>query len=248
MKRLFAVTLVALALFGCKSMPFADRDKNPYEKPPFYAKYLSPSNPFDVQIQRTLDALRANPNSAPLHNDLGTMLLQKGFPKDAEVEFSRAVRADHKYYPGYYNRALVRMAHEDYSGAKSDLEETVSLKPGNASALFQLGLMEEKRQNNQRAIEYYAKAFSINRALIDPHVNPRIVDSQLIDLALIRLYPMEHNRQSMRFQGTPNGYVAPATQTIEAISPQPPAAAIVTPAPPVTEPGVQQPAPAPKKP
>src|SRR3954462_1001951 len=49
-------------------------------------------------------------------------------------------------------------------------------------------------------------------------VNPRILDSKLIDLALLKAYPKEHARESMSFQATPPGYVQ---QGLEPPSTQP---------------------------
>ncbi|HKB78578.1 MAG TPA: tetratricopeptide repeat protein, partial [Thermoanaerobaculia bacterium] len=170
-KRLLVIAAAALMLFGCA------HNKNPYQKTLFIERYLDPGNPLDVQIRNTLDALRANPRSAPLHNELGQLLRRKGFPKDAEIEFERAVNADHRFYPAWYNLGLVREDRGDYPGARVAFHQTVHYKHGHAAALFQLGLMEEHRHHDDAAIEYYAKAFLINHDLLDVHVNPRILDS-----------------------------------------------------------------------
>lgn len=202
MKRLLLLAaLVTLA--ACKS---ASHDQNPYDHP-FYQKYLNTGSPLDAQITRTTDDLRANPRSATLHNTLGQMLLQKGFPKDAETEFERSVNADSHFYPGWYNLGLIRMSRGNWVGAHFAFSRTVHYKPGHSAALFQLGLMEEKRNHQRAAIDYYAKAFSINHALLDVRVNPRILDSKLVDVALLKAYPTETARESMSFQPTPPGYV-----------------------------------------
>jgi tetratricopeptide (TPR) repeat protein len=240
MRRPLTIALAALALAGCSSLKHIElhRDSNPYHGRIFYTKYLNPqASPLDARIQRDLDQLRGNPHLASVHNDLGQALLQKGFPKDAEVEFERAVDADSRFYPGWYNLGLSREASGNFVGARHAFFRTVHYKPGHAPALFQLGLMEEKSGNNSAAIGYYAKSFLINRQLLDVRVNPRILDSRLIDLALLKAYPDQHARASMQFQGSPTGYV---DATIEAPSPQPNAAQIVTPAPPVTEQGKQK--------
>jgi len=93
MKRLLPVALAVLAVAGCSSIQNRRSSANPYDRPIFYTKYLNASNPLDAQILRTISALRANPKSAPLHNDLGQLLVQKGFPKDAETGFGRSVIA-----------------------------------------------------------------------------------------------------------------------------------------------------------
>ena len=239
MRRTLVLGAIVLTLFGCAAVHH--NNKNPYQKRLFVEKYLNPADPFDAQIQRTINDLRADPRSATLHNQLGQLLLRKGFPKDAEVEFERAVNSDSHFYAAWYNLGLVRAARGDYTGARFAFHRTVHYKPGHAAALFQLGLVEERRQNNDAAIEYYAKAFSINHALLDVRVNPRLLDSNLIALALIRMYPNEHTRQSMQFQPAPPGYVSPNPP--QAPSPQPPAQEIVPPAPPVTNPAQQTPPP-----
>lgn len=232
MKRLLVLAVAAFTLAGCAVMH--KNEQNPYEKPPFYSRYLNPANPLDQQIQRTVDALRANPRSAPLHNELGSLLAQKGFPKDAEREFERAVDADRRFYPAWYNLGLMRAARGNYAGAGVAFHRTIHYKPGHAAALFQLGLLEERRENSRRAVHYYAKAFQINRGLLDVRVNPRILDSKLVHLALIEAYPNEHTRQSLQFQPTPADYRQPE-ELREAPSPPPPAQKI-SPAPPTQTP------------
>ena len=247
MKRTITLGAIALMLFGCAAFP-RKKNRNPYTKRLFVEKYLNPANSLDSQIENDINALRVNPNNASVHNELGQLLLRKGFPKDAEVEFERAVNSDSHLYPAWYNLALVRAARGDYTGARFAFHRTIHYKPGHAAALFQLGLMEENRNNTEAALDYYARAFAINHSLLDVRVNPRIVDSRLIDLALLRLYPTEHTRESMQFQPSPPGYVSQPPAAPEAPSPQAPAGQIVEPAPPITNPSQQTPPPQPVRP
>jgi tetratricopeptide (TPR) repeat protein len=240
MKRLLLIAAAALATFGCTAVRNAASGNSTsttaasYENP-FYAKYLNTGSPLDAAIARHLDALRENPGSPELHNALGALLVEKGFPKDAEREFERAVNANGKYFPAWYNLGLVRASAGDEIGARRAFSRTVDLKPGHAAALFQLGLVEEQRDHVDRAISLYAKAYSINPALLDVEVNPRILDTKLTHLALLKIYPKTHNQGTMQFQGgglagsgglpptTPSG--APTTP-----SPQPNPRDIVPPA------------------
>lgn len=246
MKRMLILAVAALALAGCAEIrELANRDENPYEKAPFYAKYLNTGSALDAEIQRVLNELRANPDSAKLHNDLGVMLVEKGFPKDAARELERAVAADRHYYPAWYNLGLVRAANGDDLGARHAFIKTVFLKPGHSAALFQLGLIEEKRQHSDRAIALYAKAYSINPALLEVEVNPRILDSHLTDMALLAMYKTKHSRESMHFQDAPSFSMviptppapptpsAPATPREIQVPPSPnPPQTVITPAPP----------------
>lgn len=235
MKRLLIVA-VALATTACAGLKDLHTDDKPYENP-FYAKYLNTGSSLDAAITRTLDSLRENPDSAELHNTLGALLLDKGFPRDAEREFERSVDANGKYYQAWYNLGMVRAAQGDEHGAGRAFRRTVDVKPGHSQALFQLGLVEEKNHHSDRAVHYYAKAFAINPTLMRVDVNPRILDSKLIHLALIEMYQTEHSRRSMQLQGSASA--ALSSTPPPAPSPQPDPKNIVTPAPPATQVGVE---------
>lgn len=244
MKRQLVFALIALvAVTGCSLTRKADRE-DPYANP-FYARYLNTGTVLDDQIRGNLAALQQTPADPVLHNELGTLLVQKGFPKDAEREFERAINLDGDYYPAWYNLGLVRASRGDDLGANRAFAKTIRLKPGHAAALFQMGLVEEKRHHIERAVEYYAKAYRINPSLLEVDVNPRIVESKLTHLALIQTYPNAQNRNSMHFDGAPTAIRQP--QAIEAPSHQAAPQDIVTPAPPATDPSMQStPAPEPQ--
>jgi tetratricopeptide (TPR) repeat protein len=206
MKKFAVVAAAALLAAGCSLVKYeSHRNENPYANP-FYAKYLNPQNPLDAAIQRDIDALRVNPRSAATHNELGELLSQKGFPKDAETEFERSANADSHFYPAWYNLGMARAARGEYTSARFAYGRALHYKPGDSWTLFQAGLLEEQRGDTDAAIELYAKAFLKNHSLLDVKVNPRVLDSKLIHLALIRAYPNQHTRETMLFQGTPPGY------------------------------------------
>ena len=237
MKRSFLLTTAVLVIFGCAEIRDLTKREDPYENP-FYAKYLNTGSALDARITRTIEALREDPNSAPLHNELGSLLVQKGFPKDAEREFERSVNLNGNYYPAWYNLGLVRASRGDDIGARRAFSNTIEHKPGHAQALFELGLIEEKRRNNEAAVELYAKAYRINPALLGVRTNPRVLDSRLTHLALLKMYPDEHERRSMNFQGTPSGW-QDRREDPEAPSPEQTPEKIVPPAPPATDPSQQ---------
>lgn len=238
MKRLLILAVAAITASGCAAIHDLRRDDQPYENP-FYAKYLNTGSAVDANIARTLAALRDNPNAPDLHNTLGALLIEKGFPKDAEREFERAIDSDRKYFQAWYNLGLVRAAQGDDLGARRAFSNTIDVRPGHSHALFQLGLIEEKRHHTDRAVHLYAKAFKINPSLLRVEANPRILDSKLTHLALLKMYPSEHSRRSMNFLGMPATATSAPSATPPAPSPQPAPKNIVTPAPPATEVGIE---------
>lgn len=208
MKRLL-LTAAVIALTGCSVFHHRqNKSDNPYDKP-FYVQFLDNGRALDRQIGRTVEALRANPDSVKLHNDLGQLLVQKGFPKDSAREFERAIKLDSHFYPAWYNLGLVRASMGDVSGAQRAFRQTVHLQKGHAEALFQLGMLAEKSGDNETAIDYYAKALRHNPDLIRVNVNPSIVNSKLIPLALIQNYDVDIARESAVFGVTPPGYAQP---------------------------------------
>lgn len=233
MKKTLILLGATALLAGCSLMP--NRNVNIYESPQFYEKYLDAGNAQDRQIVATLAALRESPHSAPLHNELGALLVQKGFPKDAAREFERSIDADRDFYPAWYNMALLRKSNGDVQAARAAFRRTLHYKPGHGAALFQMGLMEEKRGNSKSAISLYSRAFAIDHSLLDVRVNPEILDTKLTSLALLESYQARKATQTMDFQSTPTGYVPPE----KAASPQSNPADIVTPSAPPTDPGTQ---------
>jgi tetratricopeptide (TPR) repeat protein len=247
MKRIPLIVIAALLAAGCAlTRPHQHQTTNAYANP-FYMRFVNPAVPLDAAIQRDVEILRVNPNSAATHNDLGQLLIQKGFPKDAEVEFERAVNADGRFSTAWYNLGLARAARNDSIGARFAFDRTLYYRPGDSWAHFQAGLLAEQRGDMETALDHYSKAILRNHSLLDVKVNPRVLDSKLIHLALIRAYPNEHAHDTMLFQGgTPPGYgERNSAAEPPAVSPQPAAEKIVTPAPPLTDPSRQTP---PKKP
>ena len=234
MNRFLTIAVATALLSGCA---LYDRLDRPNYDNPFYAKYLNTGSELDGRINETLNALRQNPNSPSLHNELGMLLVQKGFPKDAERGFEQAINLDRKYHEAWYNLGLVRASRGDEGGARRAYMATIDHKPGHAQALFQLGLIEEKLQHTSRAIELYAKAIRINPKLLDVAVNPRILDTELIHLALLRNYQTAHDRESMQFQGVG----ARRTTPPQAPSAQPTPQQIIPPSAPATDPSQQTP-------
>ncbi|HSP35411.1 MAG TPA: tetratricopeptide repeat protein [Thermoanaerobaculia bacterium] len=228
MKRILVAATV-LALAGCSLVHHRTRSSNPYENP-FYARFLNTGSGLDTQIHNVLSALQTSPHSAPLHNELGQLLVRKGFPKDAEREFERAVNNDGRFYQAWYNLGLTRAGNGDFSGAERAFRHTVNLMKGHSEALFQMGLIEEKRGNRDNAIDYYAKALQHNPQIIDVRYNPQVLDSKLIPLALLRNYSADHASEAARFLDTPRGYEPPKQATPQQIVPL---------APPVTNPATQ---------
>lgn len=209
---------------------------------PFYMKYLEPGSELDREIMARIEALRVNPGSPALHNELGALLFERRFPKDARYEFERAIKLDKRFYPARYNLALLELAEGNDRRATRQLKEVVDQKPGHPEAHFTLGLIYEQGGRGSAAIDHYAKAYTINPELLQVSKNPRIVDSKLVTATLLTIYDASLARGAAKFVGAPGDYAEPAPPETKASDsgpePQP-----VEQAAPVAEPKPVPPAP-----
>lgn len=214
MKR-FVIAILALTLVsGCSSiekMKARKAERESYQNP-FYVKYLDPESRLDQQIYARVESLRENADNPVVHNELGALLFERDFPKDARQEFEWALDLDKKFYPARFNLGLVHLGQGHIRSAERAFKKVVSIKPGHPEAQFYLGLVYEMQGRKNAAVEHYAKAFSINWAMLDPQVNPRIVDATLKDRALLQLYEQEHAKGSARFTGPHRDYVYTSAQ------------------------------------
>src|SRR5512141_871415 len=130
MKKILIAALVALT--GCVSLETKIENVrtkgNPYQKTPFYARFLNSGSSLDREITRRLNALRNDPQNAQLHTELGALLFEKGFPKDAEREFRRALAVEPNMYAAWYDIGLLREARGDRRGAARAYRRTIALK------------------------------------------------------------------------------------------------------------------------
>ncbi len=213
--RTTAAISLLLFLASCSSWSDArtKREERESYKNTFYMKYLDLGSSLDREIMARIEALRVNPASPALHNELGALLFERHFPKDARHEFERAIKVDKRFYPARYNLALLELAEGNEGRAERQFRKVLRQKPGHPEAHFSLGLMYEKNGRRDAAIEHYAKAYTINPELLQIKRNPRIVESELVTASLLTVYDESRARGSVQFQAAPFGYVEPAPPT-----------------------------------
>jgi Tfp pilus assembly protein PilF len=231
--RTMAVVSLLLALTSCASWEKAKQKKQERESyaNPFYLKYLDEGSELDREILARLDALRADPKSAPMHNELGALLFERRFPKDARYEFERALDCDKRFYPARYNLAVLELSEGNSGRAGRLLKQVIDDKPGNAEAHFTLGLVYEKSGRIDAAVDHYVKAFTIDPDMKKYRRNPRLVETELMTETLLTMYDQANHRAAVRFLPAPDGYQPPAPKANAKSKEEPPAVAPATVAP-----------------
>lgn len=96
---------------------------------------------FDKARDDLQQALRLNPNSALIHNNLGSIAERKGEIDRAIDSYGEAIRLAPKYAQAFYNRAHAYMAKRDYRSAITDYGRAIDLQRDFADAWSNRGGM-----------------------------------------------------------------------------------------------------------
>ncbi len=153
-----------------------------------FERHLSPDRPEDQAILNYLTLAEQGQATSNDLAELGVLLADKGFPKDAERYLEEAVEADGENVEALYRLGLVRQRMGKEGSAIRCYRKVVNLRPGHAYASFMLALAEEKRGRRDAAIYHYAKSYRHLPALANPRFNPLVIDSQLQDEAQLLRY------------------------------------------------------------
>jgi hypothetical protein len=169
------------------------------KKEPFYRRFLVPGDPLDESILLQERRIEEDPENAALHNDMGVLLARRRFPEMAAEEFQRAAKLDKKNWLAPYNLGLVLESEGKFDGALKAYKRSIDRNPGFPPSLFRAGLLYERSGRKSEAIDLYAAALRIDPSMQDPEVNPRVVDSSLMDRVALVNYV--HDQGRSRFEG-----------------------------------------------
>ena len=139
-----------------------------------------------LQAQRSLVA--QDPTDADLLNDLGNLLALARDLDGAEEAYRRALQIDPNSTTSLYNMALVLQEQGETKLARQALHSILQIDPDHAWGHYQLGSLYDSQNNRAKALHHYERAFSLDRSLVDPRVNPHIVENRLVTPALLQLY------------------------------------------------------------
>lgn len=162
-----------------------------------FERYLHADRPADRAILGYLELERQGTATSRDLAELGVLLLDKGFPKDAERYLRKAVAKDRDNFEAIYRLGLVLQRQGEYRKAIRCYKKVVAMRPGHGYARFMLALAEEKAGRRQAAIRDYARAFQFVPELADYAKNPLLYDSALQTSAQIERYRREVESQTL---------------------------------------------------
>jgi len=129
--------------------------------------------------------LAAHPDNPLLHANLGNMYAKLGWDDLALASFKEAVRLDASLYEAWTNIGTVYSRQENLTQAEKAFRKAIVLQPRAALAYYNLGTVLDRDNRYDEALAAYKQAITYQPDLLDPAVNPQVVNNR--HLTAIRL-------------------------------------------------------------
>ncbi|HPC83370.1 MAG TPA: hypothetical protein P5234_08360 [Thermoanaerobaculaceae bacterium] len=153
-----------------------------------FERFLSPDRPADRAIMAYLELEKSGQATSMDLAELAVLLVNKGFPKDAEEYLRAALKKDRHNHEAAFRLGLVLQRQGRDAAACRFYRRTLKERPGHGPARFMLALAEECSGRTRAAIRDYKRAYRHAPDLADPAKNPLVLDSRLQTQALIEHY------------------------------------------------------------
>lgn len=158
---------VAYEALGVRDLALGDFDAAIALLPDFPNAYVyralvwSDARQFTKARVDLLQALRLNPGSALIHNNLGSVHERMGDLDLAVENYGAAIRLDPGYFQAFYNRAHAYMAKRDYLAAIADYARAIDLRSDFADAYNGRGGMYVLLGEVDKAIKDFDEAIRL---------------------------------------------------------------------------------------
>lgn len=156
-----------------------------------FERYLSPERPADRAILAYLEREKQGTATSRDLAELGVLLLDKGFPTDAERYLEKALKKDPTNFEARYRLGLVLQRQGRDRAATRLYKRVLKERPGHGYARFMLAFAEERCGRRRAAIKDYAKAYRFAPELANPDANPLIYLSHVQAQAQLARYQKE---------------------------------------------------------
>ncbi len=156
------------------------------DDPPVFVHFLRPEDPRDRAIREYWERAQACEATPEELVDLGTLLFERKFPRDALRMFRAAAALDPVMAEAWFRAGMVHQSLGELGKARKAYRKCLKIFKGHAWCNFYLGLASEESGKTSDALHYYRKAFKYNPALADPRVNPAVLQSRLQVAAALR--------------------------------------------------------------
>lgn len=126
-----------------------------------------------------------HPDDALLHAKLGNMYAGLGWDDLAEAAYLQAVALDENLYEAWTNVGTIYNRQDKLGQAEGAFRKAIDLQPRAALAYYNLGTVLDRAGRYDEALVAYKQAITYQPDLLDPAVNPQVVNNR--HLTAIRL-------------------------------------------------------------
>ncbi|MEM7048746.1 MAG: tetratricopeptide repeat protein [Acidobacteriota bacterium] len=160
--RAFAVALCALAALAFAVAPNLDKA---------------------IDAQRNL--VDERPGDPSALNDLANLLLLADRTQEAEETYRQALEVAPDSPSARFNLGLLLQRRGLLKEALAEYRTLVELVPDNAWGAYQIGSIYESWEQDENAVEWYGRAYSLDSRLFLADYNPQVIENHLVERSMI---------------------------------------------------------------
>ena len=143
-----------------------------------------------------------SPADATLHNDLANLYARQGWDDLAIATYHEAVHLDPRLHVAWTNLGTIYSKLGHLNKAAKAFQKAIDIEPLAALAHYNLGVVRERLGDYAGALESYKTAVTFNPALLDPGVNPQIVNNRNETVIRLLKYLEEVGSSSLPLEDT----------------------------------------------
>jgi tetratricopeptide (TPR) repeat protein len=121
--------------------------------------------------------VNSDPLNPVLQAELGNMYALLGWDDLAEASYLEAVSIDQNLYEAWTNLGTVYSRQEKLGPAERSFRRAISLQPRAALAYYNLGTVLDRGGRYDEALQAYKVAVTYEPELLDPAINPQVVNN-----------------------------------------------------------------------
>ena len=137
------------------------------------------------EVMEMHQQIAAAPEDARLQAALGNMYAQRGWDDLAIASYLEALTLDETLYEAWTNLGTIYNRQENLPKAEKSFRNAIDLQPRAALAYYNLGTVLDRSDRYDEALAAYKTAITYDPTLLDPAINPQVVNNQ--HLTSIRL-------------------------------------------------------------
>jgi tetratricopeptide (TPR) repeat protein len=169
------------------------------------------ANPDVVEMIETVEA---NPSEPRLYGDLGNLYAAKGWDDLAIAAYRQAIKLDDGLYSVWANLGTVYTKTEEFDQAESAFQRAIQIRPRAALAHYNLGVVLDRSGRYEEALQSYKTAVTYDPGLLDPAVNPQVVNNAHVTAIQLMTYLDEVGSATLPLEEMPAALVTVADETV----------------------------------